>query len=188
MVARHFLCCLPLRLGALLISACQLVLVGLLAAASWYTVNGLRTFAKESLLCSETDGGDVFFCPGQADVFRGACEALSSPMRCITPSFPSLPSLGESYAITQAASCANKKHSVSLGRSGARPACSQLTRIISVILLACKSSSMPSTFMPSSIIPAKHSSRTASTAQPTRRLRKFATRRSTLESIPCSPV
>lgn len=46
MVARHFLCCLPLRLGALLISACQLVLVGLLAAASWYTVNGLRTFPK----------------------------------------------------------------------------------------------------------------------------------------------
>jgi hypothetical protein len=101
MVARHFLCCLPLRLGALLISACQLVLVGLLAAASWYTVNGLRTFANESLLfpSPETDGGGVFFCPGQADVFRATCAALLSPMRCITPSFPSLPSLGEFYAI-----------------------------------------------------------------------------------------
>jgi len=42
MVARHFLCCLPLRLGALLISASQLVVVGLLAAGSWYTLNSLR--------------------------------------------------------------------------------------------------------------------------------------------------
>jgi hypothetical protein len=50
MVARHFLCCLPLRLGALLISACQLALVGLLAAGSWYTVTSLRTFPNASLL------------------------------------------------------------------------------------------------------------------------------------------
>jgi len=42
MVARHFLCCLPLRLGALLISASQLVVVGLLAAGSWYTLNSMR--------------------------------------------------------------------------------------------------------------------------------------------------
>jgi len=42
MVARHFLCCLPLRVGVLLISASQLVWVGLLAAGSWYTLNSLR--------------------------------------------------------------------------------------------------------------------------------------------------
>ncbi|KAI0292550.1 hypothetical protein BC826DRAFT_969518 [Russula brevipes] len=42
MVARHFLCCLPLRLGALLISFCQLVLVGLFAAGGWYAITALR--------------------------------------------------------------------------------------------------------------------------------------------------
>ncbi|KAH9996665.1 hypothetical protein BJV74DRAFT_768972 [Russula compacta] len=43
MVARHFLCCLPLRLGALLISFCQLALCGLIAAGGWYTVtSGMR--------------------------------------------------------------------------------------------------------------------------------------------------
>lgn len=46
MPARHFLCCLPLRLGALLISITQLVGGGLLAAASWVTLNSMRTFAK----------------------------------------------------------------------------------------------------------------------------------------------
>jgi hypothetical protein len=43
MVARHFLCCLPLRLGALLISFCQLVLGGLIAAGGWYAITALRT-------------------------------------------------------------------------------------------------------------------------------------------------
>jgi hypothetical protein len=38
MVARHFLCCLPLRLGALLISVIQLALFGLIAAGSFYTI------------------------------------------------------------------------------------------------------------------------------------------------------
>jgi hypothetical protein len=69
MVARHFLCCLPLRLGALLISASQLVLVGLVAAASWYTLNSLRTFPKELLLFHLLKPMVVvFFFPGQAVV------------------------------------------------------------------------------------------------------------------------
>ncbi|KAI9462618.1 hypothetical protein F5148DRAFT_217030 [Russula earlei] len=42
MVARHFLCCLPLRLGTLLISVAQLLLAGLVAAGSWYTLTGMR--------------------------------------------------------------------------------------------------------------------------------------------------
>ncbi|KAH8996301.1 hypothetical protein EDB92DRAFT_1793867 [Lactarius akahatsu] len=42
MPARHFFCCLPLRLGALLISFCQLALCGLIAAGGWYTVSTLR--------------------------------------------------------------------------------------------------------------------------------------------------
>jgi len=42
MVARHFLCCLPLRLGALLISVAQLLLCGLIAAGSVYTLKGMR--------------------------------------------------------------------------------------------------------------------------------------------------
>ncbi len=43
MTARHFFCCLPLRLGVFLISLCQLILVGLLAAAGWYTLDSMRT-------------------------------------------------------------------------------------------------------------------------------------------------
>ncbi|KAI0301575.1 hypothetical protein B0F90DRAFT_1718371 [Multifurca ochricompacta] len=43
MVARHFLCCLPLRLGALLISLVQLVLGGLIAVGAWYSLTSLRT-------------------------------------------------------------------------------------------------------------------------------------------------
>jgi hypothetical protein len=43
MAARHFLCCLPLRLGALLISVAQLLLCGLIAAGSFYTLKGMRT-------------------------------------------------------------------------------------------------------------------------------------------------
>jgi len=42
MVAHHFCFCLPLRLGALLISFCQLILVGLLAVAGWYTLESMR--------------------------------------------------------------------------------------------------------------------------------------------------
>jgi len=42
MPARHFCCCLPLRLGALLISFCQLALCGLIAAGGWYTVSTMR--------------------------------------------------------------------------------------------------------------------------------------------------
>ncbi|KAH9973692.1 hypothetical protein BGW80DRAFT_1305860 [Lactifluus volemus] len=42
MPARHFLCCLPLRLGALLISFVQLVFGSLIAAATWYTFSGMR--------------------------------------------------------------------------------------------------------------------------------------------------
>jgi len=42
MPARHFFCCLPLRLGALLISFCQLVLCGLIAAGGWYTVSTMH--------------------------------------------------------------------------------------------------------------------------------------------------
>jgi len=42
MAARHFLCCLPLRLGALLISVAQLLLCGLIAAGSFYTLRGMR--------------------------------------------------------------------------------------------------------------------------------------------------
>jgi len=42
MVARHFLCCLPLRLGALLISVVQLAVCGLIAAGSIYTLKGMR--------------------------------------------------------------------------------------------------------------------------------------------------
>ncbi|KAN0131908.1 hypothetical protein V8E53_010188 [Lactarius tabidus] len=42
MPARHFFCCLPLRLGALLISFCQLALCGLIAAGGWYTVSTMR--------------------------------------------------------------------------------------------------------------------------------------------------
>ena len=71
MVARHFLCCLPLRLGALLISASQLVVVGLLAAGSWYTLNSLRTFPKYLVLSHLLKPMVVvgfFFCPGQAVV------------------------------------------------------------------------------------------------------------------------
>lgn len=45
MAARHFLCCLPLRLGALLISVAQLLLCGLIAAGSFYTLKGMRTSA-----------------------------------------------------------------------------------------------------------------------------------------------
>jgi len=41
MAARHFLCCLPLRLGTLLISLVQLALFGLIAGGSWY-VTSLR--------------------------------------------------------------------------------------------------------------------------------------------------
>jgi hypothetical protein len=50
MAARHFLCCLPLRLGALLISLIQLLGAGLIAAASWVTLESMRTFALFSLL------------------------------------------------------------------------------------------------------------------------------------------
>ena len=49
MVARHFLCCLPLRLGALLISVAQLLLCGLIAAGSVYTLKGMR-MSQTSLL------------------------------------------------------------------------------------------------------------------------------------------
>ncbi|KAI0262576.1 hypothetical protein BC834DRAFT_890808 [Gloeopeniophorella convolvens] len=42
MVARHFLCCLPLRLGALLISLVQVLFGGLIAAAAWYTLTSMR--------------------------------------------------------------------------------------------------------------------------------------------------
>jgi len=42
MTARHFCFCLPLRLGAFLISFCQLILVGLLAAAGWYALESMR--------------------------------------------------------------------------------------------------------------------------------------------------
>lgn len=42
MPARHFCLCLPLRLGAFLISLCQLILAGLIAAAGWYTLESMR--------------------------------------------------------------------------------------------------------------------------------------------------
>jgi len=42
MPARHFCLCLPLRLGAFLISFCQLILVGLVAAAGWYALESMR--------------------------------------------------------------------------------------------------------------------------------------------------
>lgn len=42
MPARHFCCCLPLRLGAFLISFCQLAFCGLIAAGGWYTVSTMR--------------------------------------------------------------------------------------------------------------------------------------------------
>ncbi|KAI0249240.1 hypothetical protein BJV78DRAFT_1276240 [Lactifluus subvellereus] len=42
MPARHFLCCLPLRLGALLISVFQCATSGLIAAASWYALSSMR--------------------------------------------------------------------------------------------------------------------------------------------------
>ena len=42
MPARHFCFCLPLRLGAFLISLCQLALGGLLAAVNWYALESLR--------------------------------------------------------------------------------------------------------------------------------------------------
>jgi len=42
MVAHHFCFCLPLRLGAFLISLCQLIVVGLLAAAGWYALESMR--------------------------------------------------------------------------------------------------------------------------------------------------
>ena len=45
MAARHFLCCLPLRLGALLISLIQLLGAGLLAVANWIVLDSMRTFA-----------------------------------------------------------------------------------------------------------------------------------------------
>jgi hypothetical protein len=65
MVARHFLCCLPLRLGALLISASQLVVVGLLAAGSWYALNSMRTFKRAPTFpfpeADHTDGGGAIF-------------------------------------------------------------------------------------------------------------------------------
>ena len=48
MAARHFLCCLPLRLGALLISIAQLLLCGLIAAGSFYTLRGMRTSPPSS--------------------------------------------------------------------------------------------------------------------------------------------
>jgi len=38
MAARHFLCCLPLRLGAFLISLIQCVLAALIAAGLWYNL------------------------------------------------------------------------------------------------------------------------------------------------------
>ncbi|KAH9956187.1 hypothetical protein BC827DRAFT_1233402 [Russula dissimulans] len=38
MPARHFLCCLPLRLGTFLISLAQLALFGLVAGGNWYFV------------------------------------------------------------------------------------------------------------------------------------------------------
>ena len=103
--SRHyFLCCLPLRLGALLISFCQLIVVGALAAGTWFTLTGMRTLAKSlySPSSSETDGGDGFFfsfCTGQAVVFQRNYLTLLSPLRCITPCSLSLPSLGESYAV-----------------------------------------------------------------------------------------
>ena len=50
MVARHFVCCLSLRLGALFISLVQLLGAGLLAAASWYTLESMRTLTPFSLL------------------------------------------------------------------------------------------------------------------------------------------
>jgi len=49
MAARHFLCCLPLRLGALLISVAQLLLCGLIAAGSFYTLRGVRGRLPQNL-------------------------------------------------------------------------------------------------------------------------------------------
>jgi hypothetical protein len=43
MAAGRFCFCLPLRLGALLISFCQLVLVGLVAGVNWYALESMRT-------------------------------------------------------------------------------------------------------------------------------------------------
>src|SRR6266851_677589 len=55
MVARHFLCCLPLRLGALLISLVQLVLFGLIAAGSFYTITTSMRTSQRSPLSPKTD-------------------------------------------------------------------------------------------------------------------------------------
>ena len=50
MAARHFLCCLPLRLGALLISLFYLLVAGLLAVGDWFILESMRTSAPFSLL------------------------------------------------------------------------------------------------------------------------------------------
>jgi hypothetical protein len=42
-MAARFCFCLPLRLGAFLISTGQLILVGLVAAANWYALESMRT-------------------------------------------------------------------------------------------------------------------------------------------------
>ncbi|KAH9988044.1 hypothetical protein BJV77DRAFT_1070271 [Russula vinacea] len=42
MAARHFLCCLPLRLGALLISLFYLLVAGLLAVGDWFILESMR--------------------------------------------------------------------------------------------------------------------------------------------------
>lgn len=44
MAAHHFCCCLPLRLGAFLISLFQFLLSGIAAAALWYGLAHWRTF------------------------------------------------------------------------------------------------------------------------------------------------
>ena len=91
MPARHFLCCLPLRLGALLISFFQLVFGGLIAAATWYTYSGMRTSCTSPFSFVGLDSGP---CSEQVAITQPRSNGRSSPMVYITPSSHSQLSLG----------------------------------------------------------------------------------------------
>jgi len=101
MPARHFLCCLPLRLGALLISLAQLGLFGLVAAASWYFISTMRTSPMNLSLLFFFPDGDFLRRSSPNPSERGyhyQCYLLHPPRaRCaprVSPIIPSQRGLG----------------------------------------------------------------------------------------------
>ncbi|TFY82875.1 hypothetical protein EWM64_g1131 [Hericium alpestre] len=82
MAAHHFCCCLPIRLGAFLISLVQFLLAGLVAAGIWYDLHeshDLPTKAKVTFICR-----GVFytiFCLSSLFGFIGAIRRSASLLK-----------------------------------------------------------------------------------------------------------